>query len=305
MRKPELMVEKGTIFFEKGFSMYVNRVSERFELPEHMHDFIEICYVWEGNGFHYIGDKIIRVTKGDLFFLSVGVSHIFRPTSANPKEPLIIGNCIFDENIYRFLASVLPEEYGMYRFRNVVAEPNCWLQTRDHSGEIGLLFESLLREFNDKQTGYETLLCGLLLQLLIGIERSMNKEEPHFNDNDRMEVITRFIQDRLHEKLTLSAIAHQIGIGVRQLQRIFSELTGVSFSDYLTNERIDRSCRLLSDPSNRFMTILDIASSVGIHDPKRFYSMFKRKMGLTPAAYRTGRKEDRQNESFTSASRSN
>ncbi len=287
MRKRNLWVEKGEQFFANGLSLYVNRVSERFDLPEHEHDFIEICYVWAGSGFHYIEDRTIRVTQGDLFFLPVGVSHIFRPSSHNPKEPLIIGNCIFDEPIFRFLTSILPVEYGLYRFRQINAETDRWIQIRERSGEFGHLFESLLKEIENKRTGYETMLCGLLLQLLIGMERAMSPEtETGDSTAERMENVFRYVRGHLHEKLTLTAVARYIGIGERQLQRNVNVRTGLSFTALLQKERIDRSCRLLADPLFASLTVADIASRVGISDLKRFHRLFKLTTDTTPARYR-------------------
>ncbi|MGF7047896.1 AraC family L-rhamnose operon transcriptional activator RhaR [Paenibacillus sp. DS2015] len=287
MKKPSPRVERGEQFFSDGLSLYVNRVFEEFELPEHEHDFIEICYVWEGNGFHYIEDHTIRVKKGDLFFLPIGVSHIFRPSAHHPKDPLIIGNCIFDEKIFRFLTSILPVEYGLYLFEHINAKTDRFIQMRELSGEFGHLFESLHKEFQQKHMGYETMLCGLLLQLLIGMERALNREQEIVDPvTEKVEKINRYIRGHLQEKITLTAIAQHIGLGERQLQRIVSIHTGRSLSTLIQKERIDRSCRLLSDPSLASLTIADIASRVGIHDLTRFHYLFKLWMNNTPARYR-------------------
>lgn len=289
MRKPSLMIEKGEQFFSNGLSLFVNRVNEKFDLPEHKHDFIEICYVWAGSGFHYIEDKTIRVSQGDLFFLPIGVSHIFRPSSHNPKQPLIIGNCIFDETIFSFLTSTLASEYGLYHFNEINAQTGSWLQMREKSGEFSRLFESLHMEFENKRTGYETMLCGLLLQLLIGMERAMkpNIEAEIINTTaKRMDNALAYIRQHLHEKLTVTQVAQQIGIGERQLQRNLSDHTGLAFTTLLHKERIDRSCKLLIDPSLATFTIAEIAYQVGINDMKRFHHLFKQMTGLTPNRYR-------------------
>ncbi|WP_256758850.1 AraC family transcriptional regulator [Cohnella sp. WQ 127256] len=289
MRKPSLMIEKGEQFFSNGLSLFVNRVNEKFDLPEHKHDFIEICYVWAGSGFHYIEDKTIRVSQGDLFFLPIGVSHIFRPSSHNPKQPLIIGNCIFDETIFSFLTSTLASEYGLYHFNEINAQTGSWLQMREKSGEFSRLFESLHMEFENKRTGYETMLCGLLLQLLIGMERAMkpNIEAEIINTTaKRMDNALAYIRQHLHEKLTITQVAQQIGIGERQLQRNLSDHTGLAFTTLLHKERIDRSCKLLIDPSLATFTIAEIAYRVGINDMKRFHHLFKQMTGLTPNRYR-------------------
>ncbi|MFX3636646.1 MAG: helix-turn-helix domain-containing protein [Candidatus Pristimantibacillus sp.] len=294
-----LMVEKGEQFFSNGLSLFVNRVVEEFDLPEHKHDFIEICYVWEGSGFHYIGDQTIRVSKGDLFFLPIGVSHIFRPSAHNSKDRLIIGNCIFDEKIFGFLTSILPVEYGLYLFKQIHAKTDGWIQMRESSGEFGSLFESLHREFQLKRMGYETMLCGLLLQLLIGMERALNHEPSQVDPAaEKIGSVYRYIREHLHEKLLIADIARHIGIGERQLQRMVSGQTGLSLSSILQKERIRCSCKLLSDPSLSSLTISDIADRVGIHDLKVFHRLFKAMMDDTPAHYReAARWREHRNES--------
>ncbi|NQX59844.1 AraC family transcriptional regulator [Paenibacillus qinlingensis] len=287
MRRPDMHVEKGEEFFENGFSIYVNKVYEHFFLPEHAHDFYEISYVWEGSGFHYIGEQTIRVSKGDLFFIPIGISHIFRPSSPNPNKPLRIGNCIFDASLFHFLTSILPEQYHMYRFNDLVSHGGQWLQMREQSREFEQVMSSLFIEFQQKRTGYETMMCGLLLQLLIVMERAIEHKEASSSPNqDRMEAVLRSIRSRLADKITLASLAKEVGIGTRQLQRIITEHTSESFSELLSQERINQSCRLLADSSNRDLSIADIAAAVGIQDPKRFYRLFKEKTGVTPATYR-------------------
>ncbi|OAS15086.1 AraC family transcriptional regulator [Paenibacillus oryzisoli] len=287
MRKPDMHVEKGEEFFENGFSIYVNKVYEHFDLPEHVHDFYEISYVWEGIGFHYIGDQTIRVSKGDLFFIPIGISHIFRPSSPHANKPLRIGNCIFDASLFHFLTSILPDHYHMYRFNDLVSHGGQWLQIREHSGEFEQVMSSLFVEFQQKRTGYETMMCGLLLQLLIVMERAIErKEAPTSPNQNRMDAVLRSIRSRLGDKITLASLAKEVGIGTRQLQRMITAHSGESFSELLAHERINHSCHLLADPFNRELSITDIAAAVGIHDPKRFYRVFKESTGVTPAAYR-------------------
>jgi AraC-like DNA-binding protein len=287
MKRPTLMLEKGEQFFENGLSLYINRATERFDLPEHAHDFIEICYVWSGSGFHYIGNETIRVSQGDLFFLPIGVSHIFRPSSPNAKKPLLIINCIFDEKIFRFLTSILPAEYGLYRFRNLISEPGKWLHMKERAGEFGRLFDSLHAEYEKKRTGFETMLVGLLLQLLIGMERAMEPEAAGTAAvPDRIERAFRHIREHLQTRLTLAQVARHAGIGERQLQRDLTAWTGLSFSALLQKERIDRSRELLADPSLSSLTVADVAARCGLPDLKRFHRLFKQATGMTPGQFR-------------------
>lgn len=287
MMKNNYLIEKGEEFFKNGLSIYVNRINELFDLPKHKHDFIEICYVWEGSGFHYIGDETKRVTKGDIFFIPIGIPHIFRPSTPHGKNKLIIGNCIFDKRIFHFLTEQLPEEYGLYWFKHMNGKTEQWLQGKEQQQEFHLLFESLHREFNQKRLGYETMLLGLLLQLLIHLERSLGQLTPELGRNEQqMSKISSFIRENLREKITLTELSAHIGLSPRQLHRIITQSTGYSPSTFIMRERIKRSCELLLHADYTHLTIVDIASLVGIHDPKRFHRAFKEQMNRTPAQYR-------------------
>lgn len=293
MKKRILSLEKGEQFFENGFNIFVNRVSEKFDTPQHEHDFIEICYVWSGSGFHYIDNETVRVSQGELFFLPIGVSHIFRPSAADAKEPLIIINCIFEEDMLQTLAALFPAAYRLSNVQAAITEPGHWLHLRETAGEFSRVFEALIAEYDSKRPGFEIMLLGLLLQLLISIERMLVPELAAGKQGivvdipaQRAERALHHIRENLHDKLTLTAVARHIGIGERQLQRILATSIGLSFSTLLCKERIDHSKRLLTDPSLASITVADIASRSGIRDLKSFYRLFKAATGVTPAQYR-------------------
>lgn len=83
-----------------NFPLFVNRYEEGFELREHNHAYIEVVYVLSGEGFHYIGTGVEKTSKGSLYILPVGTSHLFRPTSpANPHKLLVYNLCIRPEFI--------------------------------------------------------------------------------------------------------------------------------------------------------------------------------------------------------------
>ena len=83
--------------------MYVNRNAENFTGSYHNHDFLEIAYIAEGEGFHHLENSVQRVRKGQMFYIPLGISHVFRPTSANGK-PLIVNNCIFSVQLPKLIA---------------------------------------------------------------------------------------------------------------------------------------------------------------------------------------------------------
>ena len=78
------------------------------------------------------------------------------------------------------------------------------------------------------------------------------------------------------------AVAHA-GIPARTLKRRFKAATGVTLIDYLQNLRIEQSKQLLESSA---MPVEEISEQAGYSDTSFFRRLFKRRVGLTPLAYR-------------------
>jgi transcriptional regulator GlxA family with amidase domain len=73
------------------------------------------------------------------------------------------------------------------------------------------------------------------------------------------------------------------GLNARTFARRFREATGYQPMDYVHAIRVEESKQLLETDSS---SIEEIGHLVGYEDPGSFRRLFKRKAGLTPAAYR-------------------
>ena len=64
---------------------------------------------------------------------------------------------------------------------------------------------------------------------------------------------------------------------------IFSQEVGVTFTEYLTNLRMNKAKELLRTTQMRSS---DVAYAVGYNDPHYFSYLFKKHTGMTPRDYR-------------------
>ncbi|HJC22211.1 MAG TPA: response regulator [Candidatus Eisenbergiella merdavium] len=92
-------------------------------------------------------------------------------------------------------------------------------------------------------------------------------------------------QHFMEESLNLQFIADQIvHLGVKYVGRCFIKETGVKFSEYLLEIRMEKAKQMLKTRDAR---IEEIAEQVGLgHDVPYFYQLFKRYTGMTPKEYR-------------------
>jgi AraC-like DNA-binding protein len=85
--------------------------------------------------------------------------------------------------------------------------------------------------------------------------------------------------------LTISAVAGNQNISPRYLQRLI-ETTGSTFSQHLSELRLQRALTLLTDARHRQKQIAEIALRAGFSDVSYFNRMFRRRFGETPRSVR-------------------
>ena len=85
--------------------------------------------------------------------------------------------------------------------------------------------------------------------------------------------------------LTLAAVAARHGISARSVQLLF-ESEGLTFSQYVLEQRLARAWRMLSDPRHAALTVSAIALAAGFGDLSHFNRNFRRRYGATPSEVR-------------------
>ncbi|MEK4356392.1 AraC family transcriptional regulator [Paenibacillus sp. FSL M7-1455] len=287
MRTSSFVIMQIDSLLNPNESIFVNRIAESFETPQHGHDFVEINYVAEGRGFHYIGEDRVDAEKGDVFVLPVGTTHVFRPTAVSPKEPIVIYNCVFHPRTIEKWSESVPIPQRLLEYLSLPSDENSspsWLRTTDNSGDFALLFTGLYSEYIRKADGYRAILCGKLLELLGLLDRQLFSTGEACNQDPLFEEMLSIVHKRCGEsQFTIGKLAGQLNVSAGYVQRMFRRYCGVTFLTYLQNVRIDRSCRLLRETSFKIPYIAELS---GYQDPKFFHGIFKRKTGSTPHQYR-------------------
>ncbi|MCB9135120.1 MAG: AraC family transcriptional regulator [Anaerolineales bacterium] len=95
--------------------------------------------------------------------------------------------------------------------------------------------------------------------------------------------VISYLEENMEEKITLSDVAEKIYINKNYLCSLFHEETGKTFSEYLTELRIEQAKHLLQHSE---LTIMEISEKLAYCDNFYFTKVFKRKMGMSPNRYR-------------------
>ena len=95
-----------------------------------------------------------------------------------------------------------------------------------------------------------------------------------------------FIEAHLGERLTLPAIAHDLGVNPYHFAHLFKRSLGIAPHQYVMRRRVERAKVLLAQTH---LPIADIAFALGFANQSHFSALFRRATGLTPHAYRAAR----------------
>jgi two-component system, response regulator YesN len=108
------------------------------------------------------------------------------------------------------------------------------------------------------------------------------------NNGDREKIalfkaVEQYIKDNIKVELDLEKTAAKFNLSIYYFSRIFKDILGYNFPDYINKVRIDMAKELLKNDS---ISIKEICYSVGYSDPNYFSKVFKKYEGLTPSEFK-------------------
>jgi AraC family transcriptional regulator, L-rhamnose operon transcriptional activator RhaR len=282
----------GSSLFSKELPLFVNRVEEGFDLRLHFHDYIEITYVAEGKGFHYVGGETLQAQKGDLFIVPRDIPHVFRPGSADPKQRLVVYNAVLGYELWEQMKLVFGSEEGLWsqifggengKAAAKEAPHPGWIMIRRQGEELNALFQEFYYEYVSRNQGRRASLLAYAIRLFIMTGRAIDLEGHGEERKASISGIIDYIRHHYNEPLSLEDMAWRCGLSGRHFFRLFRQGTGQTFMGFVQGVRIEAACKLLRQTD---MKILSIAEAVGYKDVDSFYRVLKLHTGYPPGEYR-------------------
>lgn len=126
-------------------------------------------------------------------------------------------------------------------------------------------------------------ICELHRQMVLDFTQRMldfqNSQKLSIGVSKAME----YIYSNIQKRITLEEIAEQVQLSPSHLSRVFSKEMGMSVSDYIRRQKIERAKNLL-----RFsdFSYIDISNYFGFASQSHFIKTFEAYEGMTPKKYR-------------------
>ena len=236
-------------------------------LLNHYHNYHQIMYIVSGQAEITVDNRTYTANSNSLVILSRFENHSIKVLSGEYKRYVV-------EVSSKLFAPVLvnrPES-----FSNVVC-------AEKHSEEIVKIFESIVKECENKESLYEKILEADLEKLFVYIERLQSVSVCADKSMEIIYSIQKAFERSYREKFSLEELSKEYHISRYHLSRLFKKTTGYSPIEYLIECRMSVAKRYLTTTD---FSVQEIVDKCGFGDESNFCRKFREKNGQTPMEFR-------------------
>ncbi len=233
----------------------------------HVNSELEIIVVTRGKIDITVGDTVMSAEKGDAVLILPYETHAFSP----------YGDA--EGRVYMFHPSLSDELFNKRSAGELVSGkfsiPPCLSDYLDYATPNA--------EKSPDAISARSLFFPLIGEYLAGCSVSV------CNNPKKVTVrsITEYIHANLTEKITQKSVAASLGINSASLSAILREYTGLSFTEFVNNLRLEKAVSLLGDCD---VSITETAYLSGFGSIRNFNRIFYDTLGITPTEYKKQRK---------------
>ncbi|MBK5536729.1 helix-turn-helix domain-containing protein [Pseudomonas sp. TH07] len=159
------------------------------------------------------------------------------------------------------------------------------------------LFAALQQEYQGHEPAREMLMHALVSTIVVWVSRqAIQRRSANQRPQRAREYFNGFVQlveAHYREHVKVEDLAHKLGISVSHLNGTCRELAGQPALQIMHERQLLEAKRLLTYTG---MTIYEISDSLGFSDPTNFTRMFRRRIGISPKAFRDRLKVDQASE---------
>lgn len=264
----------------KRFEVFHYRDTMLENVSVHHHDFYEIYFFLSGKVRFRIEGRTYDLEPGDLLLI-------------NPRElhqPEIEKNGLYERIVLwidrSFLHSLCTEDMNLSGCFDTVSPEyaNLLRLPRNHRMALGQMLERLNREYNGHQVGNTVYAQGLLMQILVELNRLARQNTmlvPKTEEPDLTGQVLLYIGNHFRENITLESLASEFYVSKYHLSHEFSNRVGTSVYRYVIFRRLMHARELMAAGKAPG----EIYQSCGFGDYANFYRAFKAEYGISPREF--------------------
>ena len=267
--------------------LYLKKQSRYQACPMHIHNWIEINYIYSGRCPQIINNESYVLEKGQVALIDTDTPHSTDILGDDDiMVSLVINKDYLTSNFFnRFSQDSILSAFFINAISKNTQHDNYILFHSEQSRKLPLYFNELLCEMYAPSINSSDIVNSLftliLCELINVYEDDMERQNLNMSRNS-VGPILRFIEGN-YNSCTLESTAGFFNMNPNYLTTLLKKRTGHSYKELVQRQRLIRAGRLLR---NTDLNVTDIANTVGYENVSFFYKKFKEEYGCSPKEYR-------------------
>ena len=246
----------------------------------HVHPEYEIVYIEGTNGTRHIGDHIARYEGSDLAFIGPNIPHLNFDYGVKTEHQKIVVQLNED-----FLGKDFLQTPELAAVKKLFQAAN-----------TGLIFKGKTKEVVGEKLKKLILLQGFqqliaLLDIFQTLAQSTETDplsiqplsnQRAFKEQQRLKNVHNFIEQNYAQSIDFKAVTRIANLSNAAFCRYFKRMTGITFTDYLNQYRINQAKQLLLQDH----TVTEACYACGFENLSYFNKSFKRWVGENPLGFK-------------------
>ena len=251
------------------------------------HEYFELAYLCGGAASLEIQDRSLPLQEGDLAVVGSTLYHRFECRSAPPVTLAVL---FFQPDLIRadggpdnaeYLTPFLLQDP---QFPHVVpANTSIPAQVFDLMQRIRAELPATTPRSRLALKTYLKMMLVLLVNQYASYAGTVETFQRQQRALERLRPLFEHLEKRFGEPTQVQEAARICGMSESHFMSFFKRATGQSFMAYLNHCRIERAQTLLAMTDK---SVSDISQEMGFCDQSYFGTVFRKLVGMTPAAYR-------------------
>ena len=257
----------------------------------HWHKDLELMHVVSGQVMSYCNGQSTLLKSGDGIFINTKALHRFQVQGSQPCHVCYI---IFNpELVSGGVGTIYHQKYISPLISDQTFPCQALFHTQKADQHILQYMQKAFQAAAEPQPGYEYdiryFVSKALLQLLLEYKPLAYKAVTKPLRTERLQTMLDFLHWHFNEEINLQQIADSAGVSIREAQRCFKDVLGMSPMEYLHNYRLQVAEELLIGSTD---SILDVGMNCGFMNPSHFIKSFRNYRGCTPRVFRQRNTEE-------------
>ncbi|WP_321972553.1 AraC family transcriptional regulator [Paratractidigestivibacter sp.] len=269
--------------------LYIRRHSRFNPMPEHVHSYVEMSYVYRGSCPQVVNGEEVLLRENQVLLLDSNCPHAIGSLGEQDimvsicLQPSLLRRCLEetregDDWLGDFLISSLNERSDHNRYVRFHSQRN---------NRVRRIFQELLCEYLEPSSHADKIilrLFQLLIAELMNVYESdyVRREQESSAAGVSVVSVVRYIQEHFLT-CTLEGVAERFFVSPNYLSALLKKKTGRTYLQLVQDQKLAHAADLLATGS---ATVEDAAHAVGYENMSFFYRKFRSAYGCPPAEWR-------------------